>query len=230
MPEQENKAVVGEIDDGRIRLTSILSAALEFNAEPQNEEKYDAVQTLIQSIIVRERLTLLEKEMALVEILNAIPEDGKDDAAVATIGLELARYFHGLLKYATNLRIDVDATMLDASVYDVLEAFGLGEYLRNFCRSDFDVLCGLVNDALNFRNIDKIVGISALFSEENMKSFQETVTALKTELTPERLAQMKAIVTEGDPAWSALRETVAEKAVENAMVADAQLLTEKKGE
>ena len=39
---------------------------------------------------------------------------------------------------------------------------------------------------------------------------------------------MRAIVTEGDPAWTALRETVAEKAVENAMLTDAQLLTEKK--
>lgn len=221
---KEEKVV--EEEDDRIKLTELLSAILEFHGDSTNEEKYDRVQNMIESITVRERLTIMEKELALVEILNALPEEDKGDAASETIDLELGRYFHGLLKYATNLNIDLNYSLLDIAVYDALEAFGLGDYLRKYCGKDYSALCGLVNDALNFRNIDKIVGIAALFSDENMKSFKETVNSLKTELTPERLAQMKAIVAEGDPAWTALKETVTEQAVENALVMDTQKLEE----
>lgn len=230
MDNKQNLAMSEKVDkennDGNVRLTEILAAILDFNANPTDEEKYDKVQSLIEGIIVRERLTLMEKELSLVEILNSIPEDSKGDAASEVVNLEIGRYFYGLLKYATNLTIDINGALLDIAVYDALEAFGFGEYLRRFCGKDYKILCGLVNDALNFRNIEKIVGISALFSEENMKSFKETVESLRTELTPERLAQIKSVVAEGDPAWIALKETVTEAAVENALASDVGKLKE----
>jgi hypothetical protein len=224
-PEFEEELVQVENDD-RIKLSDVLSAILEFNADPHNEEKYDRVQELMNSIVVRERLTLMEKDVALVAVLNRIPEEAKNDAATAAVTLELAKYFDALLKYAVNLKIDVPYSALDIAVYDALEAFGFGDYMRRFCEKDYAKLCGMIDNSLDFRNIDKIVRIAALFSDENMKEFKETVAALKTELTPERLAQMKALVAAGDPAWEALRGTMMESAVENAMMQDTQTLNE----
>lgn len=222
---EEAQAETPAIDEnGNVRLSGILIAALRFNRDPQDQGLCEAVQELINAIVVRERLTLMEKTVALVEIMNAIPEDAKDDAVDAAISLELARYFHGLFKYAANLNVDLNLSLLDTSVYDVLEAFGFSEYLLRFCAKDYEVLKDFVNDALNFRNIDKIVRVAALFSDENMKSFKETVQALKTELTPEKIAQMKALVAEGDPAWQALKETVTDAAVENALLQDVAAL------
>lgn len=229
--QEENKVVDAKEDEtGYIKLSEIIFAIVEFNGDPQNEEKYNKIVNYINAISVRERIPIREKNIILAEILTAIPADDKDDAAELAIRLELARYFFGLMKYATNLRVDISTVLLDSSVYDSLEVFGLSSRLKKFCGEDYASLCALLQDTINFRHINEIVSMASLFSEENMKDLKETVVALKTELTPEKLAQMKAIVTEGDPAWTALRETVAEKAVENALMTDVQLLAEKKGE
>ena len=219
------EAVDGEADDGNVKLTQILAAALEFHADPQNERKYDRVNDLINAIVVRERLPLMEKDVALAEMLAAIPDEDKDDVASAAIHLELARYFLGLCRYAVNFKIDLNYALLDAAVYDVLEAFGFGAYLKRFCGADYNALCGMLGDAINFRHIDRIVGMASLLTEENLKTFKDAVASLNKELTPERLAQMKAFIAEGDPAWQALKETVTETVVENALLEDLRALS-----
>lgn len=227
---EETEAAEEEKDDGKIKLTEILAAALDFNAHPQDEEKYDHVNELVNAISVRERMPLMEKDIALAEMLAALPADAKEDAALGAVHMELVRYFFGLLKYAVNLKIDVNYALLDASVYDVLEAFGVGAHIRKFCGEDYANLCLLLNDAINFRHIDRIVEMSALFSDENMEAFKTAVLALKTELTPEKLAQMKAFIAEGDPAWQALKETVTDTAVENALLQEIRELNPGEGE
>ena len=103
--------------------------------------------------------------------------------------------------------------------------FGFVDYILSFCGKDFDRLCDLIDKMVNFSNIYKIVETAEYFRSDNIDALVKQLEAARKELTPEMLENMKSILNGQSPEWKALKESVGDMALGNALDKDIDSLT-----
>ena len=83
------------------------------------------------------------------------------------------------------------------------------------------MLCAI----LVLSNIYKIVETAEYFRSDNIDALVKQLEAARKELTPEMLENMKSILNGQSPEWKALKESVGDMALGNALDKDIDSLT-----
>ena len=94
---------------------------------------------------------------------------------------------------------------------DLLYETGIIDKILEFCEKDYNRIDRMLDRAINFSNIDRIVQVPALASEEKLTEVIDTLKNLKNEISPDVLEAIKAISLESAPEWQAFKDTIAEK-------------------
>ena len=196
------------MDEQEILLSDILEKCLDFRQEPA-EEKYKEIEAMIAKIDVRERLTLAEKGLAVMNVLNSVKDNS--NALECAFELESGLFFKGTLSYTLNLKIDIPASLMNIETYDLLITFGLEDRILSFCGADHARMRKMLDDAVNFSNIFKLVDSTKLISGENIAEVQATLQGLKEMLTLDRIRELKGVMVETEPAWTELKSTIGEE-------------------
>lgn len=200
----------------KIKLSEIVYLGLQLRNEP-SEETLKRVNEILNALQVASYKKMSDKYVALIDVITMMASDeGGLSLANLTVDLECAKIEYGLLPYILNLEDDIKG-QVDVVVCDILYELGfidaiLGhvEIARDYARFEH-----MVDNALNFSNIDKILTFSSNFDPENIQKFVDTVADLKDQLTGEKLKQMADISLAGSPDWEVFQKTVAEQIVEN---------------
>ena len=208
------------MSEEKIKLSALLDAFLDFRANAGDVEYYKKAEDLLQKVIVKEKMFLLEKQEAQMEILS-FAGMGEPDAVGFAMRKEVGELFFGLFAYGANLDMDVPLEAMTPFAYDTFVTFGISNYFLQFCKEDFEALKGLVDNAVNFSNVLKITEAVKMFTPEAIEETRQSIKEMKEYLTPEKIAEIKALLAAGDPAWQALKETVAESVAENITMKEA---------
>lgn len=207
----------------KISLLDLVQKCLDFRGSPWNEDIYNDITRTVAAIDFRERLTLAEK--AVVAMTTIAKVDSMDlNPVECAFQLETALFFNGLCLYMINVENDLPPSIQTMETYDLLTTFGLEDRALEFCKNDFEKLRRMVDDACNFSNIFRLIKAAKDFSPEGVDKLKEVLEGLRTELTPERIKEIRGLMVDADPAWKSLKETVGEDIVENKLLSEAAAL------
>ena len=199
-----------EENEEKIKLSDILEKCLEFRQNP-TEDAFKEAGKIIAMVDVRERLSLAEKGLSLISMLEGVKDN--DNPIECAFDLTAGFFFKGLLSYATNLLIDIPQTMMNIETYDLLVALGFEDHMLKYCEKDVRALRKMLDDAVNFSNLYRLVNVSKLISPEGVAELDKVIRDLKETLSIEKIRELKGLLVESDPAWSALKESVGEDIV-----------------
>lgn len=186
--------------EDKVKLSEMLRAYAEFREDPSNQERVDALASTVGRLHLRERLTMLDKQLAAVSIIARL--DDNDKNAVATqMNLEILEIIYGLLSYCVNLEFDLPhETITNAWVVDALYDMGAVATIKSVCSEDYQSLLHIIEGALNFSNIFRIADSLAMFNEDAVKEFaKQTEELKKAVISTEKLNEMAKVYRDGDP-------------------------------
>lgn len=202
----------------KIKLSDILTAILEFKKNP-TEENDAKVHEYMQKLQVIPYLGIDRKAICASIICQNI-FNVERDMVKSAIHLVVAETMYGILEYCINLENDLESFVADETIYDVLCEFGFIDYIMKFCGTDFNRLCDLIDKMINFGNIYKIVEAADNFSSDKIDALVNELDKATKTLTPEMLSDMKSILNGQDPHWEALKESIGDEALGNALDKD----------
>lgn len=195
-------------DNEKIRLSAFVVAATDFNADP-SDANAQRVQSLMEGIQVREYIPLKEKELITAGVIRALSPDFD---AVGTAGfLEILKIQSGLLAYCVNLENDVGTISHSFALYDLYHRTGLVDYIVSKCEKDYGRLCHMIDEALNFSNIYRLIESAQLFDDESYGEWTELLAKVKDTLSSAEvkdfLSAMSSETPEGKELLTALSES-----------------------
>lgn len=197
----------------KIKLSEILDICLEFKQNPTRENE-DKLNKMMMDMKIVTYLPLLKKNWSLVYILNAVDSSDGDPVENAIL-MYNAKIIYGLFNYVLNFENDIPIHSLTYGIIDILHEVGLVDYILKFCKSDYEVLESLLKDTVNFANINSLSKLGEVFSKNNVEEIANTVRELKSELTVEKLKNLKSLMNSSDPMWKVFKETVADDVMDN---------------
>lgn len=195
--------------DKEILLSDIIEKCLDFRQNP-TEKAYKEVLTMVSALDVRERLTLAEKGFAVMSVLDTVKDNS--NALECAFELEAGFFFKGTLSYITNLKVDIPTTMMNIETYDLLVTFGMEDHILGFCGVDHARLRKMLDNAVNFSNLFRLVDSTKLISGENIAELKTTLNTLKDTLTLDKIKELKGLLVESEPVWTELKKTIGEEA------------------
>ena len=200
-------------EDKKIKLTSFLESFLKFKKDPTPEVE-DEVAKIVDQFVIREYIPLAEKQVYIASILSCIPDDA-NDALVAENWITMGKVIYGILSYVVNLENDLDRASLVPAVIDVLYESGVVDKILKYSQKDYSRMEQMIQEALNFSNIFRIVQTAALFDKDQLDTFIGAIYDFKKDLTPELLEGLTTIAVSNSPEYKALRETIMGEALES---------------
>ena len=138
----------------------------------------------------------------------------EDNTSALECAFELTAgfFFKATLSYVTNLKVDIHVSLMSIEMYDVLVTFGLEDHILKFCEKDHAALRKMLDDAVNFSNVFRLVNATKLISGENIAELDKVLKSIKDNLTLDKIRELKGILANTDPAWTSLKETLGEEA------------------
>ena len=218
-----------EKTEEKIKLTEVLEACLDFKREPTIKNE-TIIKSITSRFIVKEYLPLSDKIVQVALILGNISSDNLDQFE-AESWLVIGKVVFGIMGYVTNLENNLDKLALSPMVVDLLYEMGVIDEVLKICEKDYKRLEKMVDEAMNFTNIFRIVATTQLFDSEMVGEFIEEIHKFRTELTPEMLENLKSIANAASPEFEALKQTLVDEVLGRVMDTDLKdLKSEKKAE
>lgn len=104
----------------------------------------------------------------------------------------MCKVARGLLRYCVNLDNDAEILSITMGAYDHIQTYGLAKVILNVCREDYAVLCSMVDNTFNIGHVKAFADTAALLNQTEYDKWIETMSRLKSELTPEILKGLMA--------------------------------------
>lgn len=193
--------------DNKIKLSDIIEKCLIFRENP-TEEAFADIGDVIASVNVRERLSLAEKGLTMLAVMERVKDT--ENPVECAFQLTAGFFFKGTLSYATNLAVDIPLSLMNIEVYDLLVTMGLEDHILEYCAKDNAALRKMLDDAVNCSNVYRLVNAAKMISPEGIAELDKVLKGLKESLTLDKIRELKSVLAETDPAWTALKETVGE--------------------
>lgn len=209
----EEEKVIEKTENQPVLLSELFLACENFEKDPTDENN-DKLQKMIQSLQVKTYIPILDKELIMVDILSAIPDEF--DAPGCSGYLEMGKVMYGLLAYVVNLENDLNGLSMFFGIYDALVVHGVVDYILQFASKDYAVLDRMVSDAMSSTNITRLLQTASLFDEKAYAKWKGLITDLKTSFTPEMLDAMKKVSAEGSDEGKILANGLMEAALNKA--------------
>ena len=134
-----------------LKLSDYVILCSEFEKDPEDSSKLEAIDEFISKVDIREYLPLREKEIIAMEIVTSINQDFNAPATAAF--LEIGRITKGLLSYCVNLENDLSIVSYNYFVVDAIYEYGLYDAIASRCEKDYKRLAKMIDDIINATNI-----------------------------------------------------------------------------
>lgn len=211
----------------KFKLSDILEICVDFKNDP-TEENHKRIQNMLSQFEVRQYLPLINKELAVISVLSCVSDSM--DAIDAEMNYVAGKVVFGLMQYVINIEVDLQFGMIPLSIIDALYEFEIVDYILQFCEKDYSRLEKMMDEAINFSNMDRICHVPSLLSDDKLEEFTKSLKEFKEELSPEVLEAVKALSSETSPEWRVTRDILGELMVSNSFDKDLELLDNNKDE
>lgn len=197
----------------KLELSDYLMLCTKFEENPEDASLLEGINDFISKISVREYISLKEKEIIIMEILNTLNKD-LDAPGVAAF-LEIGKITNALLRYCVNLENDVPYISLGYSLVDMIYKHGLYDSILEGCEKDCKRLFKMIDDAVNASNIYRIVETASLFDQESYDEWLASMNNLKDTLDSKTLQNLLDVVGTDSEETKELIDQIKKVAVES---------------
>ena len=207
------------MDTEQLLLSDYLQLTTDFAQDP-TPEREGQITDWLSKVVVRDYMPIKEKAMVMMDILTGAAQEY--DAPGMATHMEMCKVARGLLRYCVNVENDAELLSITMGAYDNIQIYGLAKMVRNVCREDYAVLCSMVDNTFNISNVKTFADTAALLNQTEYDKWVDTMTQLKSELTPEILQGLMAAGTMSAPEFADVGQAFAEIAmrdVENQLAA-----------
>ena len=194
-----------------ITMKEILQAAVDYVANPNDEQAQQNFSKLKERLVVLEYIPLQKKRLLLEAAFLFLKtyENGGVDFALYK---ELTRVFFLLLGYVDNLDLASVVGFLSQEAYDVLQLSGLLNYIVGYCRDDFFNCYQMLDDMYRFEHLQSLMGIFSAVDTSSVKELTKAFESFKKILTPEFLLSLNNVLAINDPELERIRKATEEAA------------------
>lgn len=199
----------------KVKLSEILEAIKNFRDE-QTETNYGEIEKLATSLVVKPYMPL-EKKRAMASLIICDLNVKDDDPVTLSIKLIVRNTVYGLFFYIVNLENDLGEKSEDPAIYDALSEFGIIDRILDICYDDYKVLEKIVLDAMNISNIYRMAANLEKFDFRKADEFVEAIKQFKSELTDDKIKDLKSIVNGTSPEWKEFKEAVGDEIADAVM-------------
>lgn len=196
--------------DEKLKLSEYLILASKFNEDP-SEENSEAIEKFLDKLIVREYIPLKEKDILMVQILRKITKDF--DAAGAASFLEIGKIELGLFAYCVNLELDTGVLSGTYTSYDLYFQHGLVESILLVCEDDYKRLCNMIDNAIQFSNIYRLIQSAQLLETTEYDKWIEAMNDIKDTINSDTIRDIISVVAQPDEKTKTLTDMINEEAL-----------------
>lgn len=198
-----------------LKLSDLLDLITKFREEP-SEEKMGEIKKFVEQFQVKEYMPLEQKRVCAEVVVYQLNKTKGSSVDIQTELIARSAIF-GLLLYVVNLVNDVAEKIKLTEVYDALSEFGIIDYILDFCYNDYCRFEKIVSGAINFSNILGMMEIIKEIEPANIEELIKTVNDFKTELTTEKIKDLKSILNGTSPEWEEFRKEMEGEALSVAL-------------
>lgn len=190
---------------------AVISAEyLDHQDDREAKEKFDEMKSKIS---VRSYLTLDQKEMLLELVLYDI-KVLDDEPESFVIGLELSKFFNGLLGY-TNIECDPESLSRTAPFYEIFQNSGLYDYILGFCEKDYCRLEKQIDEMLRFDNIKFLCSLIEKMTPDSVDELSKEFKRFTNDIDATVIKNLADIARNQDPLLHSIKETMENGAYES---------------
>lgn len=227
--EEEEYDLPLKDEDGNYLLSGILMLCSKFYYY-KHQEYADKIQDVKNDLQIRKYLPLEDKANLIMPIIDQAKIVDQSEVMM-TMNIEIGKIIIGLLEgYCINLVNDLNITSLQLDFIDLLYQADIIDYVLSFCEKDYNRLCHLIDECLNFTHIVSLLGAFNVLDEKNINNFNSIIKDLDTKMTPDRVALLKQMITVGTPEFVEMVQQMNEKILNAAKRNEKQEILEKKEE
>lgn len=201
----------------KMDMFTLLNAASDYLVDPMDANNEKAFNDLKSKLIVRNFLTMEQKEIVMLKTLYDINAIDLESQHFAT-ALEISLTFNTLLAYVANVEYDVVDYLKDSVFYDMFWMSGLGDYILQFCEKDFERLKGMVMSMISFENIKALLSEISDMNPDSIERLTESFNRFIVETKPDTIKHMAEIVRgTSDPVYRDVADSIEQNAVKAAL-------------
>ncbi len=189
-----------------IDIVKVLETCADFLTEPTNKEYESAFNELKSNIVIRQYLSVSEKEMVLQKTILDIKQSDESPFSYV-INTEISLTFNALLAY-TNIDSEILDAAKDPQFYDLLWQSGLCDYILQYCQRDYDRLCDMVFHMLSYENLFVLVDELKGLNSEDIARLTDEFKMFRLETKPESLIALGNIAASSDPLLTTIKASV----------------------
>ena len=189
-------------------LVGICTAYYEDPTDESNQKKYE---DLLSKLIVRDYLSIVEKNIALRKILydSRLDQNSSYDFSTA---IEIYSLFDGLFMYF-NIDPDINIIWKTPELYDVLYDIGFVDEILQYCQKDYDKLVGMINQTISWQNVFNLTNVihNLDFESTNklLREFQEFSKSDNVEM----LKRISSLLTQDDLVLNGVKNNIEDSAL-----------------
>lgn len=161
-----------------IKLEEVIEWCKNFISTEEHDK--EEIEAWLNNIEVKSYLSLMDKASAVNKVLflRDVPVFG--DEVLNIVEFEKLKFWHILLLY-TNIDIGNNTDILSAENYDVIYSV-IGDYIYIKCYNDYNRTIKMIDDIINYTNIQKMAEIveslSGLDTERMNESLEDAIGIL----------------------------------------------------
>ncbi len=184
------------MENAKLKIKDYIISCIDFE-NSQDESKLKEIQSFIDALEFREYIPLKEKEIIILKIMSKVGRDY--DAPGAAAMIEMSKIVLGLFAYCINLERDVEFLETLYYCHDLFYQFGLIDAIMQHCGEDYKRLVKMLDKALSFDNLYRLMQTTSLFDTESYDKWLKTMNDLKTAMDQDTLKEFVKITNSEDP-------------------------------
>ena len=198
----ENKVLLSDIV---LKWLKYREALQKGEATAEQVEEFDKI---FPQILVKDYLTMKQKEMAISQIVWYTFDKQPDETYIDCMSnFEICLILYGLLSYTT-IENDLQMAALSAAIVDILYECGFVEKILSFCKKDYERLCKMADRAVNFRTGLELITTISTFDSQQLQTVSKELKNTIGNLKPEMIENMVKFAQMNDPITIAVTEAL----------------------
>ena len=120
-----------------------------------------------------------------------------------------------MLSYCTNVVNDVGSLNNTFLTYDLYFQHGLVDCILNKCEADYNRLCHMVDNAVQFSNIYRLIQSTEFFNDEEYDKWLAAMADIKDTINSENLQEILKFMSSNDESGQKLLNTIQQQTLDS---------------
>lgn len=195
----------------KINLKDVIDVCSKFiESNGKNTELID----LESKLIIKNYLPMDEKAVCITKAFLDADKDYSIPSIFIAIGFDIAILFDCLLSY---VNIDIEKITDEEKTYenyDLIYQSGLGDYILNYCKQDYERLVKMVDKALSIEHVSALLNSLDSVDSDSIESMTNAIVGLKNNADKEMIHDMATIAKFSDPEFEDLKDKITEEVLD----------------